>query len=798
MKLQVLQTKFKKKYIIRAAAGVLTIALLGSSMDVYHVYAKKNNKSTVKQQEMQDKKEAEIALADLLQSDAKAEAREILKDETVYIIADPVGKAEKTIVSEWLKNPEGKDALEDVSELQDIQNVKGDEAFEKNGSSLSWQASGNDIYYQGTTEKQAPVTEKVTYYLDGEEIEPDALAGKDGKVTIRFDYTNHETRGDVCVPFVAVSGMLLDDSFRNIEVTNGKVVSNGDKNIVMGVAMPGLRESLQADGDFSEDVSIPDYVEVTADVENFALDMTMTVVTGGSEFMLDSSLDLSDMDRQMDELADAMEQLKDGSGELSDGLDTLDEKMDTFSDGVNHLQNGILAYTNGAKTLADGIGTLKGQSAALISGVADLSASVATLNHGIQTLDQSLNQAMGDKERTSAAKAAKRAAEQAVDAQFADDSNPQGYTAMKAQAEAQFAGSLTADANLALVRQQAADAVSAQTEQIAGQAKAIAAAQVQNDPAIQAQLGQLKEAVAAAGQMQYVQSDPGKAAIAAAVTGMTQQLAAAGFSEEQLAALQDILTAAATTTVMTGDGNAQAAGAEAAKAAIAGISDAIAGGAGQAAAATAKEVAPQSAEAAVRGVAEQAKGSIGTSMAESVKTAAKTAAGQAAAEAAVEGAEAAKKLIAQSIEKQDAKSGHSLVTGMAALNEGVSGLYGRMPQLTDGIEQLYAGSQTLASKNEELNSGAAKLADGNHQLTDGVRKLADGSMELSDGIVEFDDKGIEKLLDAYHGDIKDFTNRLQAVKDAGNTYDSFGGKADHMEGSVKFIIKTEGIKAEEK
>lgn len=819
MKLAELKRKFKNKYTIRIVAGVLIVAVLGSTTAAYNVYAAKSaagsipagakstqedvgalteNSDIVAELASDTEDDDEIKLEDFLKDDASEDAPKIGKDETVYIIADSAGKAETTIVSEWLKNPEGRDTLEDVSDLEEIENVKGNEAFEKKGTALSWNAAGKDIYYQGKTTKEAPVTEQLTYYLDGKKIEPDDLAGKSGKVTIRFDYTNHEKKGDIYVPFTVVSGMLLDDSFSNIEVTNGKVISNGDGNLVFGVAMPGLKESLKVkDSDFSDDFSIPEYVEVTADVENFALDMTMTVVAGGSELMGDKTLDLSELDEKIGDLTDAMEQLKDGSGELSDGLATLDDKMGEFSDGVHSLQSGIAAYTDGAKTLADGIGTLKGQSVTLISGISDLVSSVRTLNDGVKTLDSSLNTAMSGKEKAAASQTARTAAEAAVEAQLADDSNPQSYHNIKAQAEAQFEATLTSDESLAAVKQQASDTVNAQSAQIAAQAVQAADASLQQNGEIQAQLQQLSAAVQAAGQLQYAQSDAGKAAIAEQAAGMAQQLLASGFAPEQVAALQDILAAAASANVIVNDGNGQAAGQAAAQATVAGLKQAITGSAGQVAVAAAQTVAPQTAEATVRGVAGQAKGSIGTSMAESVKTAAKSAAGQAAAQAAVEGAETAKQTIAQSIEKKNSTSGYSLVSGMAALNDAVQGMSGKMPQLTEGIDKLYTGSQTLASKNDELNSGASKLADGKNQLTDGVKKLSEGSKELSDGIIEFDEKGIEKMVNSYNGSVKDFADRVQEVLDAGKAYESFGGKADHTTGNVKFVIKTGAVKAEE-
>ena len=113
------------------------------------------------------------------------------KEETVYIFTDAYGKQRDITVSNWLKNPEKKDTIEDESVLQEIENVKGDETFSRDGSKLVWKANGNDIYYQGTTSRQPPVSEKITYYLDGKEIAAEDLAGKSGKVKIHIDYTNN-------------------------------------------------------------------------------------------------------------------------------------------------------------------------------------------------------------------------------------------------------------------------------------------------------------------------------------------------------------------------------------------------------------------------------------------------------------------------------------------------------------------------------------------------------------------------------------------------------------------------------
>ena len=47
--------------------------------------------------------------------------------------------------------------ITDKSDLTDIENVKGDETFKQDGKTVKWNADGNDIYYQGKSDKELPV-----------------------------------------------------------------------------------------------------------------------------------------------------------------------------------------------------------------------------------------------------------------------------------------------------------------------------------------------------------------------------------------------------------------------------------------------------------------------------------------------------------------------------------------------------------------------------------------------------------------------------------------------------------------
>ena len=401
MKFSELKSRFKNKYVMRVIAGVLCIAVLGGGYGTYRVSAAKVpagetvEESTEEATEETADSDVDDSIGNIINDLKSGASKDVGKEETVYLISDADGAVNKTIVSDWLKNTDGSATLEDTSDLQDIENVKGDESFTKNGNDLTWQADGNDIFYQGTTTKQAPVSEKITYYLDGKEMKPDEIAGKSGKVTIRFDYTNNEKttatidgkEEDVYVPFTVVTGMVLNDSFKNVQVTNGKLISDGKNNAVVGIAMPGLKESLDVDSDdFDGDVDIPDYIEVTADVEDFSLEMTMSAVVNGLQTAGTDSIDLSDLDDAINTLTDSSSQLVDGSGELSDGAKTLADAIEQYTDGTQTLADGIGTLADSAPALTSGVGTLASGTQSLASGTQSLASGAQNLASGTQNL----------------------------------------------------------------------------------------------------------------------------------------------------------------------------------------------------------------------------------------------------------------------------------------------------------------------------------------------------------------------------------------------------------------------------
>ena len=306
------------------------------------------------------------------------------KEETVFVLADAAGSPEKIIVSDWLDNVDGEDVLQDASILSDIVNLKGDEAFSAaEDGGIEWASKGNDIFYQGTADADLPVTVSVTCFLDGEEISPEEIAGRSGQVTIRYDYQNHEEReADVAgektvlhVPFLAVSGFLLDENvMHDVQVTNGRILTDGEHSVAVGIALPGLAGDIRDNPAYASllqlaGVDLPDYVEITGQAENFAWGTGYTVVT--NEFFSASDPDASSLidglfgklgllktgitqiSGSAASLNEEAEELKTGSASLADGLETLDGNSEELRNGAEEILLDALGEVQTQLTASD-------------------------------------------------------------------------------------------------------------------------------------------------------------------------------------------------------------------------------------------------------------------------------------------------------------------------------------------------------------------------------------------------------------------------------------------------------------
>ena len=271
------------------------------------------------------------------------------KIETVYSNLDSNGKSYKTIVSTQLTNEDKVDKLVDFSSLINIENTNGDETFSKNGNEVVWDSNGNNIYYQGESDKQLPVECKITYELNGEEISAEDLKGKSGNVKIKINYINNEKHTvsingkqvTMYTPFIIVAGTKIDNTKnKNIKITNGKTVDNGESTLAVGIAMPGMQENI---GISRNKIEIPEEIEISMETENFEMENIIAVVAvkGIDE---DLTSDLNSMYNQVNELVNASNKLLEGANQIKDGTSEL-------AVGANKLKSGTETAYNGSKQI---------------------------------------------------------------------------------------------------------------------------------------------------------------------------------------------------------------------------------------------------------------------------------------------------------------------------------------------------------------------------------------------------------------------------------------------------------------
>ena len=685
---------------------------------------------------------------------ASAEA-ETSKDETVYVLAGADGTVQKIIVSDWIKNAMAADSLEDKTELSDIENIKGDESFTLGGdNSCVWDAQGNDIYYQGNIEKELPVQMSVCYTLDGQAIAPEALAGQSGHVTIRFDYQNMQYEEvlldgkteKIYVPFTMLTGMLLDtEVFRNVTISNGKLINDGDRIAVVGIAFPGLQEDLAIS---KEKLDIPDYVEISADVENFEMGMTMTLATTELFGAIDSDkLDLHELSDAMAELTDAMDQLMDGSSQLYDGLCTLLEKSGDLVSGINKLAEGAAQLKAGAESLDSGAAQLQAGAAQLSSGLNTLNANSSSLNGGARQVFSSLlsmaNTQLSEAGLSVPALTIDNYAS-VLDGVIASLDDTAVYQAALEQVTA------TVNANRGMIEEKVTEAVQAQVEAEVS-AQVTAAVQETVTQAVHENEAHFREAVIQ--QALGMTVEEYKAAIEAGLVTQEQQDAVNAAVEAAMQAEIDARMQREEIQAQINPVTQQTVGEQM-------QSDEI-----QALIASNTELQVQQA----------------------ISEAMSSDAVQAQLSAAAEGA---KSVIAL---KSSLDSYNAFYLGLITYTSGVSSAAAGANELKTGADALKAGTSELSAGAAELLQGIQTMKDSAPALVDGITQLRDGSMELSDGLKQFNEEGIQKLIEAVDGDLDGLSNRIRVTADVAKHYTSFSGISEDMDGDVKFIYKTDSI-----
>ena len=325
------------------------------------------------------------------------------KTETVYSVLNSDGSISDTIVSSWLHDEDGINNIKETLNLKDVKNIKSNEKPSKDGNTYTWNAKGNDVYYEGTATKQLPVSVKIRYELDGQEMSAKDIEGKSGHLKLTISFTNNYSevkningKSIVIHPSYLAGGMLnmSTGNFSNVKCESGKIVNDGTNEMLAFANIPGLNETLKSAGldKVNNQLGISDDVTVEADVNNFDLGSIMVGMT--NEIDLASELgeigSVSELTDGIDQLIEADDQLIDGSKQLYDGTTQLKEQaapLTGSSDKVRQLSSGAVQLNDGVKALQTGISQYTAGASEIIStaqqGLYDVSQSSGQLSYVI-------------------------------------------------------------------------------------------------------------------------------------------------------------------------------------------------------------------------------------------------------------------------------------------------------------------------------------------------------------------------------------------------------------------------------
>lgn len=304
------------------------------------------------------------------------------KTETVYSVLNSDGSISDTIVSSWLHDEDGINNIKETLNLKDVKNIKSNEKPSKDGNTYTWNAKENDVYYEGTATKQLPVSVKIHYELDGQEISADDIQGKSGHLKLTISFTNNYSqvkningKSIVIHPSYLAGGMLnmSTGKFSNVKCESGKIVNDGTNEMLAFANIPGLSETLKSAGldKVNDQLGISDDVTVEADVNDFDLGSIMIGMTNEIDLAdeLNGIGSVSELTDGIDQLIEADDQLIDGSKQLYDGttqlkegiaplssaypqIKTLTSAFDQLHDGTTTLSTGLNQYTAGVDQLA--------------------------------------------------------------------------------------------------------------------------------------------------------------------------------------------------------------------------------------------------------------------------------------------------------------------------------------------------------------------------------------------------------------------------------------------------------------
>lgn len=753
------------KHILKVTGSVALSAVMATASIPVTVYAEEN---TSKTNESSDKQTA---------SSTK-------KTETVYAVLNGDGSLSDIVVSGWLHNDSGIKNLKEKLNLTDVKNVKTDEVPEDNNGEYTWNSDSNDIYYQGNSTEQLPVTMQITYELDGQKLSQEELKGKSGhlKINIHLTNVNSETKtingkNVIIHPFFVAGGMLsLDnDHYSNTTCDQGKIVTDGSKQMLVFAAVPGLKDTLDsADlSKVSDQLSVGDDINIECDVtdcDELNLMMGMSNEEDISD-ILDEGDSIEELTNGITKLMDADDQLVDGSQQLADGT----QQLITESEPLTSSSGSIRTLSDGALTLNSGALRLKAALAQYTDGVGQLNDGVNALyaipdgaNQISLGMTTPVEEGKPESSLTGGA-AALTAGLQNMKQQVDAGLSSENVTAMMTQLDTAITtlnglkDTLTKDAE---TLNELKTTLSTATDQLDGLKTVMTTFVESSKGSLQLSIDAINNSISA---LNSIQTDE----VNADTKGNLDEYIAA--LETQKATLEEQIN------VLSGNASGLPAQLQQAAQSLSGMKDTL-----------------DLSLTALKGLGKDVDYAIDTMGA--LKTTLEGSTNQLSALASMQ------KTMDDGFDQLIAGS-KKISAGIDQVNTGVQAL---AEQSKTGIDKVKTATSQLASNNEALNEGMASLqtgtqtvanqsdsfnqmADGLDSLKDAFVTLNDGAQQLADGQKQFRQDGLDQLkekVDLSVDEVEMLKEIMDDIKSMNMQYKEYAGNNPDMDVTTRYVFRT--------
>ena len=741
------------------------------------------------------------------------------KDEVVYSKINGNNEDYSTIVSDKIVNDQRQEYVNDLSSLLNIVNTSGDETFTQDGNKIVWNTNGNSLSYQGETKQELPIKTTVSYKLNDEEVTANDLKGKTGKVSITVNYENTdehyvEINGKtekMYTPFIVVAGLLVNkDNNENITVTKGKVVDNGKNAIAIGMALPGLQESLDIS---KSDVDIPSSITFEMDAKDFEMNNIISYVTPKlvEETDIDVFDDMNEIFDKANELQDASNKLVDGTTQLRDGIVTLNngthELSDNLNSAINKYESARIQLANKEKIEKEIVEIVNQEFQKILPDIekdAETEAQKAISNHKTELENAVVDTSM---------KYTKQEEQELL-----DSINNSDKSILTEEQQKQLEDAITKDIET-VIKEMQSDAQFQKMEEAVKEAVinvikqnigSITSNTLNNEinsmenMTNEQKASQLEQILSSKDDSQYVTNlvTAETARLMKAPQGLDAEKAKSMATNEVYALLGDVSTKTMTTTLE----NVKSQGSKLS---------------GKVVDETVKQVEQStSTDEALKKAVGQYEQAIKTNIATKLGTTNQEIIKQVEDQMKQKVIDALKQelskdqtlkqyesvarnelntkidKVANSTAQELASKYTETIANEVANNMIKNALSGELSN-SEIDKELSKYENILNSTLNDVDSKVSTLKSALAQLTNGTEQLESGANTLADGMNQFNNEGISKIVDYINGDVKDLKERAEALKDLANKYNNFTGIDENTNGTVSFVIIVDNIKKDE-